>query len=101
MSEERTARIVLPESLDVHTVHDFEALLPPPDSVERIVIDCSNTNTIDSTAVTALMRYRRRFQEAGNDPLNIVVIANAGIRRMFDIAGISRTITVLPAHENE
>lgn len=97
MSEGRTGRVTLTGALDVSCRERVEAALPAPGSIDQLVIDCSGVTAIDSTILTLFMRYRRNFQEAGGDPLNIVVVANDSVRRMFEIAGLSRSLTVIPA----
>lgn len=102
LSDERTARITLSGNLDVHSKEHVESLLPDPHSVDRLIIDCAKVTVIDSSVLAVLMRYRRRFREAGNDPIEIVVIANPSIRRIFDITGLNRVLTIIsPAEHTE
>jgi anti-anti-sigma factor len=76
----------------------IEGLLPPPEAIQRIVLDCSDVGSMDSSILALIMIYRRRLQIAGRDPLAaIVAIAPPRLTRLFELTGISRAITVLPA----
>lgn len=96
-SDERTAQITLEGSLDIYRRDEITALLPAPGSADRVVIDCSSATSIDSTILTALMRYRRRFASAGADPVNIIIVVNPNLRRVFEIAGLTRVLTIVSA----
>lgn len=95
--EERTATLRLEGDLDIYRRDEIEARLPAPGSAERVVIDCSAATSIDSTILTMLMRYRRRFAAAGGDPVNIVIVVEPSLRRTFEIAGLSRVLTIVSA----
>lgn len=95
--EERTAHLKLEGGLDIYRREQIAALLPDPASVDRVVIDCSDATSIDSTILTLLMRYRRSFAAAGGDAVNIIVIVKPALRRTFDIAGLSRVLTIVSA----
>jgi anti-anti-sigma factor len=93
--EERTAQITLTGGLDIYRRDEIENLLPEPGTVDRVVIDCSGATSIDSTILTLLMRYRRAFASAGGDPVNIIIVVEPSLRRTFDIAGLSRVLTIV------
>ena len=95
--EERTAQIRLEGGLDIYRREEIAALLPEPGSVDRVVLDCTAATSIDSTILTLLMRYRRNFASAGGDPVNIIIIVEPALRRTFDIAGLSRVLTIVSA----
>lgn len=99
-SDERTARIVLSGALDVYSKPHVESLLPDPESVDRVIIDCSNVTIVESAVLTVLMRYRRRFQEAGRDPVEIIIVVNPSVRRIFDITGLNRVLTIVSAADS-
>lgn len=92
---ERVARLQFAGDLDVYRRTEFEAAFPPPDSVDRIVIDMRETSVLDSSIITLLMRYRRAFTEAGGDPLNIVLVVPPQLRRIFEITGLVSLMTIL------
>lgn len=75
------------------------ALLPTPESIDdRLVLDCSDVNSMDSSILALIMLYRRRVQMAGRDPqATIIAIAPPRLMRLFELTGISRAITILPA----
>jgi anti-anti-sigma regulatory factor len=92
-TEDKTARVVLSGDIVVYRSGTIAAKLPDPSSVSRVIVDCSSVSYADSTFVTALIRYRRAFVEAGNDPLNIVIIAGQSVQRIFEILGLTRSFT--------
>lgn len=93
----RTARLALTGDLDLYRRDEVAAQLPPPGSVDRVLIDCRGVETMDSSILTLLMRYRRSFADAGGNPLEIVVIVTPSVRRLFEVAGMNRVITVVTA----
>lgn len=95
--DERTATLRLEGDLDIYRRDEIESRLPKPGTVDRVVIDCSSARSVDSTILTMLMRYRRSFASAGGDPVNIVVIVEPNLRRIFDISGLSRVLTIVSA----
>jgi anti-anti-sigma factor len=97
MPDHRTVRLTFRGDLDIHRRDEVAAMLPAPGSADEVVLDFSDVMFIDSTILTVLLRYRRAFEEAGGDPINIVIIANAHGRRFLDIAGVSQSLTVVTA----
>lgn len=73
------------------------ALFPPPPPSGRVVFDCSRVTSIDSAILAAFVIYRRRFQIAGRDPLDIVCLVSERVERLFEIVGLSRMLTVVRA----
>ncbi len=98
-----TVRINLNGDLDIYQRDTITALLPDPHTAERVVIDCSQAQTIDSTIISLLLRYRRSFVEAGNDQFNIVLITTPNGRRSLDLSGLAKVMTVItaPIHEDK
>lgn len=95
--EERTARIQLSGTLDISRRDEIAALLPDPTAADRVVIDCAAADSIDSTIVMVFMRYRRNFMAAGGDPVNIVIVVQPAVRRVLEIAGLTRSMTIVSA----
>lgn len=93
----RTARLSLTGDLDLYRRDEVAAQLPAPGTVDRVLIDCRGVETMDSSILTLLMRYRRSFQAAGGNPLEIVVIVTPPVRRLFEVAGVTKVITVVTA----
>jgi anti-anti-sigma factor len=101
LTEDRTGTVFFTGDLDVSRRDAIVSALPPPDAVDRLVIDCSTVTSIDSAAIAALMHYRRQFAETGRDPLNIVVIASDPVRRVFETLGLTKLMTILTAPRSE
>ena len=87
--------IALEGDLDLSRENELHALLPPPGAADRVVFDFRDVGSIDSSVVTAIMRYRRDCLGVGNHPVEIVVLASPQIRRVLDLVGVSRVLTVL------
>jgi anti-anti-sigma factor len=83
--------------LDVYRREEFAAALPPVESVDRLVIDLRAATLIDSSVIAQLMRFRRRFVEAGHDASDIVVVVPEQLRRIFEITGLLNLVTVITA----
>ncbi len=94
---QRAARIEFAGDLDVYRRDEIASALPPPESVERIVIDLRAAKIIDSSVIAVMMRYRRAFIDAGGDPINIVVVVPPNLRRIFEITGLVSLLTVVTA----
>jgi len=95
MSEKSTTEVRLAGDLDLTQWNEVAADLPSPEEFGRVVIDCSTVTSMDSPVIAVLLRYRKSFIEAGNDPLDIVVLASKQVQRLFDIAGVTRLLTVI------
>ncbi len=95
--EKENAVVTLTGSLDISRRDEVAALLPSPGSVQRVVIDCSQADFVDSTIMSVLMRYRRAFVDAGGDPFEIIIVVSPNLRRIFDIAGLSSLVTIVSA----
>ncbi len=88
--------ITLDGDLGIADRDRIAGLFPNPETTERLVIDCSNVGSMDSSILALIMTYRRRVQLAGRDPLaTIVAFAPPRLHRLFELTGISRAITVL------
>lgn len=95
--EERTVRVQLSGGLDISRRDEIARLLPDPRSAERVVIDCTAADCVDSTIIMVFMRYRRNFMAAGGDPVNIVIVVQPNLRRVLEIAGLTRSMTIVSA----
>lgn len=101
LTEERTTHVSFSGDLDIQGREAVRNALPPPESTDRVVIDCSEVTSMDSSVVTVIMRYRRRFLDAGHDPFGIVLIASAPVRRVLDITGLTKVLTVINAPDSK
>lgn len=94
---QRSLYVELNGDQDMERRDALHAVLPEPQAGDSIVIDCRNVFYMDSVAMGVLARYRGRFVEAGGDADELVMIAPAGssVRRLLDIAGLSRVFRVV------
>ncbi len=93
----RSLYVALNGDQDIAHRDDLRNALPEPESHDRLIIDCRNVFYMDSVAMGVLVRYRGRFVEAGAAAENLMVVAPSGssVRRLLDIAGLSRVFTLL------
>jgi anti-anti-sigma factor len=97
LKDERTVHVAFAGDFDVYRRDEFISSLPPPEGIERLVIDMREVGIIDSTFIAALMRYRRSFIDAGGDGVEIVVVAPPQLRRIFQITGLTKMLTIVTA----
>lgn len=95
LNDERTARISFAGDLDVYRREEISSALPSPESIDRLIIDLREATIIDSSILAILMRYRRTFVDAGKDPHEIVVIVQPQLRRVFEITGLMKSLTIV------
>lgn len=94
--DQNTYHIALDGDLDLSRKAELERVLPTPNPNSRIVIDFSNVTSLDSAIIRIFMHYRRQYIEAGGDALaNIIIVASPQVRRVLDITGLSRWVTVV------
>ena len=96
---ESTAQVELTGDLDLNRAKTLYAELCSVIGVPRVVINCTNATFIDSSILTVFMRFRRQFAEAGGDPHEIVVVVPRTLRRVFEITGLAKTMTIVTAAE--
>jgi anti-anti-sigma factor len=95
-SELKPIVITLHGDLGLADQDRVSALFPAPELCERLVLDCTNVTSMDSSILALIMVYRRRMQNAGRDAqASMVAIAPPRLLRLFELTGISRAITVL------
>ncbi|HEY9181540.1 MAG TPA: STAS domain-containing protein [Candidatus Baltobacteraceae bacterium] len=97
MDDKNAVRIELAGDLDVYRRDEIAAQFPPPESVSRVIVDMRNATLIDSSIVSVLMRYRRAFMDCGNDGLDMVLVVPQVFRRIFEITGLVKLVTVVTA----
>ena len=91
------ARVELSGDLDLYRRDEVASAFPPPETINRLVVDMRNATLIDSSIIAVLMRYRRSFMDAGGDGHDIVVVVPAVFRRIFEITGLVKLLTVVTA----
>ncbi len=101
-SQEKPLVITLQGDLGIADRDRIAELFPNPQTTERLVIDCTDVTSMDSSILALIMTYRRRVQIAGHEPLStIVALAKPRLLRLFELTGITRAITVLPVDEEK
>jgi anti-anti-sigma factor len=93
--EDTTALVHLRGELDISKREQVSAALPSPPYPDRIIINCSAVTYADSTVIKLFMELRRLFVEAGHDPHKIVIIASPQVRRVFEMAGLDKALTIV------
>lgn len=73
------------------------ASLPEPAALDRVVVDCTAVSSMESVVIAVFMRYRRKWINAGKDPLSIVFIVSPSLRRTFEITGMADWFTIISA----
>lgn len=98
MHDDRTTHVItLHGDLGLADQKRIRSLFPPPELADRVVLDCSDVRSMDSTIIVLIMTYRRQFIIAGKNPFDIVAIVSPRIERLFELTGVSRSISVIPA----
>lgn len=97
LDDSNAVRIELSGDLDLYRRDEVSSVFPPPDTIERLIVDMRNATLIDSSIIAVLMRYRRQFMDAGRDGHDIIVVVPAVFRRIFEITGLVKLLTVVTA----
>lgn len=95
----RSVTVTLAGELDLSMRDAVASALPEPAGLDRLVVDCAAVTSIESVVIAVFMRYRRKWIAAGGDPLNIVFIVTAQLRRTFEITGMTEWFTILNTEE--
>jgi anti-anti-sigma factor len=90
-------RVVLEGELDLYRRDEIAAALPPAESVDRVILDMRGVTVMDSSIIALLMRYRRAFVEHGKNPHDIVIVVPPPLRRIFEITGLLKLLTIVSA----
>lgn len=97
-AQPQSTYVELQGDLSLERQAEIEAALPAVDPNVRVVLDCSRVSSADSSVIRIFMRFRRAYAEAGGDPqTNIIIIASPQMRRLLEIVGLSRWVTVVNA----
>gem|GEM_PF-3045455 len=97
LAEPRTAYVAFSGDLDVYRRDEISAALPAAGSVDQLVIDMRGASLIDSSVIAVLMHYRREFVDAGGNAHEVVVVVPQQLRRIFEITGLTKSLTVVNA----
>jgi anti-anti-sigma factor len=98
---ESAAQVELTGDLDLNRAKSLYNELCAFVGAKRVVINCTRASFIDSSILTAFMRFRRQFIEADGDPFEIVIVVPPHLRRIFEITGLVKTMTIVTATEDE
>ena len=101
MTDQLTAHVAFAGDLDVYRRDEIAASLPQAETADRVVVDMREVTTVDSSIIAVFMRYRRSFLDAGGDAHEIVLIVRPQLRRIFEITGLTRSLTVVTAEAAE
>lgn len=91
----RTVVIEFDGDLDMTRASEIDDKVPDLHDVDRLVLDLSNALSVDSSFIAQIMTLRRKYLRSGGDQLDIVVIAPANIRRVLELTGVARVVTVV------
>jgi len=92
---QRTAYVALSGDFDIHNSKNLERLLPPPDGNTRLIVDCTHVRYMDTSALGALIRYRRMCSEYTVEPDIVIVAPEGPLRKVFDIVGFVKLFQVV------
>ena len=92
---QRTAYVALSGDFDIHNCKNLEQLLPPPDPDARVIIDCTHVRYMDTSALGALIQYRRACAELTPEPNIVVVVPRGPLRQIFDVVGFVKIFQIV------
>ncbi len=84
----KTVRVRLSGEFDLSSEEQLEALLLPAEDADNAIIDMSETTYIDSTALSCLIRLKKRLAARGDVGTVYLVGMNSSIRKLFSITGL-------------
>lgn len=87
--ESGPVKLRLAGEYDISRREELEQLLAPAYGARAAVIDVSDVTYFDSTALTCLIRLRKRMMEGGSANIRIVG-AKPQIRRIFTLTNLER-----------
>lgn len=92
----RAHYVSLEGEFDVFSESRLVEALPNPAEVASVLIDLLRVKYVDSVAIGRLVAFRRDFLDAGGEPDNLVVLLpkTGGLRRIFEITGLSKMFAV-------
>ncbi len=90
-----TALVRIDGELDASTAPVLDEALRKviTDGVERLVIDFSELEFVDSAGLSVLVATHKRLQ-SGNGGELVISSPSAAVRRLFGIAGLDRVLTI-------
>jgi anti-sigma B factor antagonist len=88
-----TPVLTLNGEIDISNVADVQRALDAMPPEDRVVIDMSAVEFLDSTALAALVRYRNATVARGGDVT--LIIENALVLRIFQITNFDREFKIV------
>jgi anti-anti-sigma factor len=88
-----TPVVTLKGEVDISNVADFQRALQAAPAEDLIVIDMSEVEFLDSTALAALVRFRNASVARGSSVT--LVIASQLVQRIFDITNFNRDFKIV------
>ena len=76
--------------LDLATVSEMEQVLADTEQSQVLVVDLSECEFLDSSAVHVLLAAARRAADAGGELA--LVVPEGGVRRVLEIAGVEASV---------
>lgn len=80
---------------DLARKEELRRQLTPLTTVERAVLDFTDVTFIDSSCLVELLRANRMRDEAGLEPLTILIRPDGVVQRVFDITQLSAALNVV------
>ena len=93
-----TPVVTLTGEVDISNVADFQRALAAAPVEDLIVVDMSDVEFLDSTALAALVRFRNASVARGGSVT--LVIGSPLVRRVFDITNFDRDFKIVARLED-
>lgn len=93
MSEEPVVRVQLSGEYDISRREELEQAFAPAHTACAVVIEMGEVTYLDSTALTCLVRLRKRMLENGDATIRIAG-AKPQIRRIFALTQLERVFNL-------
>lgn len=85
IANDRPLVITLTGEFDIYSADALAAELSPAEQHANVVIDMTRTRYLDSSALTAFIRMRKRRLMHGDFPACRLAGLNANLRRLFEV----------------
>jgi len=85
--------------LDLYTAPNFRDTVleaAADDATPKVIVDFSRLGFIDSSGLGAIIACLKHLRERGGE-LTLVSPENSGLRRLLDLTGLDRVLTVHPS----
>ena len=98
--ENRTAVLIPTGELDLSSAPELEAELERAwqSQVEAVIVDLRAVSFMDSTGLRVILNANQTAR--AKDVQLAIVDGSDQVRKLFDLTGVSETLTVVTVHEN-